>query len=188
MSEPKPLFAPLKPTLTTAKLWSQDGFVHDTWRTIADDAPLPIDGRGIVSLARWRADQTEIASNGVDIGVSAQVADVIDPIADDIARLAVIALPFPKFSDGRSYSTARRLRETGYKGQIRATGDVLLDQLPLMLRAGFDAFEITHAATIAALNSQRLPAVLRVYQSGAPQTVQDLSAQDWRSRRAVAAR
>jgi uncharacterized protein (DUF934 family) len=52
-----------------------------------------------------------------------------------------------------------------YKGEIRATGDVLLDQLPLMLRCGFDAFAIVHAPTIAALDAGNLPAIPEVYQT-----------------------
>ena len=75
---------------------------------------------------------------------------------------------------------ARRLREWDYRGEVRATGDVLIDQLPLMLRAGFDAFEIRHAATMRALEAAPIPAVSRVYQSAAePATV------DWKSRRSA---
>ena len=60
----------------------------------------------------------------------------------DVARLDLIALHFPKFSDGRAYSQARLLRERlGYQGELRATGGVLQDQLPFMLRCGFDSFE-----------------------------------------------
>ncbi len=106
------------------------------------------------------------------------MTDVFDASTDGIDRLGVIALPFAKFTDGRAYSTARRLREADFKGQIRATGDVLLDQLPLMLRAGFDAFVITHTATIAALEAKPVPAVSRVYQTAAAR-----SADGWRSRR-----
>jgi uncharacterized protein (DUF934 family) len=87
-------------------------------------------------------------------------------LADDLDRLSIIALNFPKFTDGRSYSKARTLREQhGYKGEIRATGDVLLDQVPLMLRCGFDALEITNAPTIRALERGHLPAVAETYQS-----------------------
>jgi uncharacterized protein (DUF934 family) len=63
-------------------------------------------------------------------------------LARDIGRLNVIALHFPKFTDGRAYSQARLLRgRLGYKGELRATGVVLRDQLPFLLRVGFDAFE-----------------------------------------------
>jgi uncharacterized protein (DUF934 family) len=77
--------------------------------------------------------------------------------------LVVVALP--KFTDGRAYSVARRLRENlGYRGELRATGDVLLDQLTLLARCGFDAFEISHAPTLAALERGALPGLSHVYQ------------------------
>jgi uncharacterized protein (DUF934 family) len=181
MSEPTPLLAPLKPVLVTARLWKDGRFVADDWRALADGEPLPIEDRAIVSLGRWRAERANLAALGAQVGIRLEPPDEPDPIADDITRLGVIALTFQKFTDGRAYSTARRLRESGYKGELRASGDVLLDQLPLMLRAGFDAFEIRHRATIAALEAAQLPAVSRVYQSGA-----EFAARPWRSRRAAA--
>ena len=184
MSEPTPLLAPLKPAAVPAHLWDGTRFLPDNWRTIADGDALPIDGRAIVSLDRWRAEQAALVALGVPIGGRVEAAEMIDPESDDIARLAVIALVFPKFTDGRAYSTARHLREVmGYRGQIRATGDVLLDQLPLMLRCGFDAFEIVDAATIQALKTSPVPAVSRVYQGGAVAT-----GSAWNSRRAARSR
>lgn len=71
----------------------------------------------------------------------ANTADVT-LLGEELARLAVIALEFPKFTDGRAYSQARLLRgRLGYKRELRATGAVFLDQLPFLLRVGFDAFE-----------------------------------------------
>ncbi|MCH7860917.1 DUF934 domain-containing protein [Sphingomonas sp. NPDC092331] len=55
-------------------------------------------------------------------------------------RLALVEVSFPKFRDGRGYSTGRILREAGYTGELRAQGDVLVDQIPLMRRCGFDSF------------------------------------------------
>ena len=70
----------------------------------------------------------------------------------------MVALAFPKFSDGRSYSAARLLRERlGYKGELRATGDVLADQIPLMRRCGILSYEVRHAPTRAALAAARSP-------------------------------
>ncbi|MBX7482424.1 DUF934 domain-containing protein [Qipengyuania qiaonensis] len=56
-------------------------------------------------------------------------------------RLALVEVNFPAFGDGRGYSSARILREAGYEGELRAVGDVLVDQLAYMRRCGFDAFE-----------------------------------------------
>lgn len=169
MSEPNPLLPPLKPKQVDARLWRNGAFVSDEWRNVADDEPMGIGTRAIVSLERWRKDQLTIASTGAAVGVRLNVGQSIDVETDDVGRLGVIALPFPKFSDGRSYSAARQLREAGYRGEIRAIGDVLLDQLPLMVRTGFDAFEITHAATISALERGDLPAIPQVYQAAAAQ-------------------
>jgi len=171
MSEPTPLLPPLKPKQVDARLWRNGAFVSDEWRNVADDEPMGIGTRAVVSLERWRKDQLTIASTGAAVGVRLNVGQSIDVETDDVGRLGVIALPFPKFSDGRSYSAARQLREAGYRGEIRAIGDVLLDQLPLMVRTGFDAFEITHAATISALERGDLPAIPHVYQAAAAQGV-----------------
>ena len=72
---------------------------------------------------------------------------------------------FAKFADGRAFSYARLLRDRhGFKGELRATGDVLIDEIPLMLRCGFDAFEATDPPTLAALEAGRLPGPLIHYQ------------------------
>ena len=181
MSEPTLLLAPLKPAAVPSQLWDGTRFIPDDWRTIADGDALPIEGCVLVSLARWRADQASLVALGVPSGIKVQPGDGMDAASDDLARLSVIALVFPKFTDGRAYSTARHLREVlGYRGQIRATGDVLLDQLPLMLRCGFDAFEIVDAATIQALKKAPVPAVSRIYQGGTAAT-----GSVWNSRRAA---
>jgi uncharacterized protein (DUF934 family) len=68
--------------------------------------------------------------------------DPVEDLAPHVARLRLIVLEFPKFSDGRAYSQARLLRgRLGYRGELRATGGVLQDQIPFMLRCGFDSFE-----------------------------------------------
>ena len=68
--------------------------------------------------------------------------DPVEELAPHLGELRLITLHFPKFSDGRAYSQARLLRgRLGYEGELRATGNVLQDQLPFMLRCGFDAFE-----------------------------------------------
>lgn len=116
--------------------------VEDTWRHLADDAELTA-GPVLVSLARWRKERDALLKRAGPIGVrlpnTANVAD----LSADLSAFAVVALEFPKFSDGRAYSQARLLRERyGYRGEIRAVGDVLRDQLFFMARSGFDAFEL----------------------------------------------
>lgn len=116
--------------------------VEDRWQHLADDVELPA-GPVIVSLARWQRERKALLERGDPVGVRLlNTADVAD-LAGDLPVLAVVALEFPKFADGRAYSQARLLRERhGYRGEIRAVGDVLRDQLFFMARSGFDAFEV----------------------------------------------
>jgi uncharacterized protein (DUF934 family) len=89
-------------------------------------------------MAVYRLDPSAPESPAVEI---ANTVDV-ETLRGELARLAVIVLEFPKFTDGRAYSQARLLRgRLGYKGELRARGAVFLDQLPFLLRVGFDAFE-----------------------------------------------
>lgn len=116
--------------------------VEDRWQHVADEAELPA-GPVIVSLARWRKDRAMLVARGEPLGV--QVPNTVDPaeLAGDLAQLALVALEFPKFADGRAHSQARLLRERhGFRGELRAVGDVLRDQLAFMVRNGFDAFEL----------------------------------------------
>jgi uncharacterized protein (DUF934 family) len=73
-------------------------------------------------------------------------------------RLALIEIAFPKYRDGRGYSSARILREAGYKGELRAQGDVLVDQIAFMKRCGFDSF-----APESPLNEEAVAASLARY-------------------------
>jgi len=124
--------------------------IDDRWRRLADDDPLPGTDAVIVTLARWRADRGLAARNG-PLGLAIKNSEPVQPLADEIHHFELIALEFPKFTDGRAYSQARLLRERlGFAGELRATGQVLPDQLLFMQRCGFDAFEIAKGAPIEA--------------------------------------
>jgi uncharacterized protein (DUF934 family) len=115
-----------------------DAFVH-----LADDAPLPEDGAILISTARFLADAEVLSRRAGKTGVVWPNNRDVDDLVPYLDRLAVIALVFPTFRDGRAYSQARVLRERHrYRGELRATGQVLRDQFIFMLRAGFDAFEV----------------------------------------------
>ena len=104
---------------------------------------IPADGAVIVSLAQWQAHRDALLERGTPLGIRLHSDQAPELIAADLPHFAVVALEFPKFRDGRAYSYARLLRERyGYKGELRAVGEVLLEQLFFMLRTGFDAFEI----------------------------------------------
>ena len=105
-------------------------------------ARLP-DGPTLFPLTVWLARRDEILAHNPTAGVWLESGEDPAAIAGDLESLPVIAVNFPKFTDGRSYSTARLLRERyGYRGEIRAIGDVLQDQLFYMQRCGINAFAL----------------------------------------------
>jgi uncharacterized protein (DUF934 family) len=117
---------------------AEDPFVHT-----ADGAELPADGAVLVTAARFLENPDELLSRGGKIGVLWPNNRDVDDLVPYLDRLAAVALVFPTFRDGRAYSQARLLRERfSWRGELRATGQVLRDQFVFMLRAGFDAFEV----------------------------------------------
>jgi uncharacterized protein (DUF934 family) len=104
---------------------------------------VPPAGPVIVSLDQWKAQRDELLKRGTPLGIRLHSDQAPEVIAADLEHFAVVALEFPKFRDGRAYSYARLLRERyGFKGELRAVGEVLLEQLFFMLRTGFDVFDI----------------------------------------------
>ena len=120
--------------------------VESSFVDVSAAEAIPPTGAVIVSLAQWQAQRDALLARGTPLGIRLHSDQAPEVIAADLPHFAVVALEFPKFRDGRSYSYARLLRERyGFKGELRAVGDVLLEQLFFMLRTGFDAFEITSA-------------------------------------------
>ena len=112
-------------------------------------ADVPAAGPVLVPLALWQAARDALAARG-DVGVWLAPDDDPGALAPDLERLSVIAIDFPQFTDGRGYSTARLLRDRhGYRGELRAVGDVLRDQLFYLQQVGFDAFAIRGDASAA---------------------------------------
>jgi uncharacterized protein (DUF934 family) len=121
---------------------TDDAFVH-----VADDAPLPGDGAILISAKRFLEDPEAISRRLGKTGVVWPNNRDVDDLVPYLDRLAAVALVFPTFRDGRAYSQARLLHERFlYRGELRATGQVLRDQFVFMLRAGFDAFEVKKLA------------------------------------------
>ncbi|MBS0331277.1 MAG: DUF934 domain-containing protein [Proteobacteria bacterium] len=114
---------------------------EDPFTWVADDQDL-VQGDLILSLARFQAEGDRLLSEGRAVGVRLRSDEEAEALAYDLPRIAVVELEFPKFRDGRPYSNARVLRERlGYKGEVRAVGDVLREQAHFMVRCGFDSFE-----------------------------------------------
>lgn len=116
--------------------------VADEFVRVADEDSIP-DGAVLLPAARFLVDPDGVLKRNGKVGVIWPNNKPIAELAPHLDRLAAIALVFPTFRDGRAYSQARLLRERfGFRGELRATGQVLRDQFVFMLRAGFDAFEV----------------------------------------------
>ena len=121
---------------------TDDVFVH-----VADGAALPDDGAILVPAARLLENPASFLDRKDKIGVIWPNNRDVDDLVPYLDRLAAVALVFPTFRDGRAYSQARLIREThGFRGTLRATGDVLRDQFHFLTRAGFDSFEVKKPA------------------------------------------
>lgn len=131
--------------------------VDDTWRHLDDADPVPESEPVTVSFKRWSGERDALYRRNGPIGLRLTNDVLPTSLAQDVERFGVIILSFPRFTDGRAYSQARLLRgRLGYRGELRATGDVLRDQLLFMRRCGFDAFEVSDRAV-----AEDWPAALR---------------------------
>lgn len=132
-----------------AQLIKNNGVTADTWTILqlaegeTPETVLLPDGDIIFPFAVWQARKAEIISRHKRIGLLLAGDDRVEEVAADLDYFIVIAVNFPKFVDGRGYSTASLLRQRyGYQGELRAVGDVLHDQLFFMRRVGFDSYAL----------------------------------------------
>ncbi len=117
--------------------------IQDRWLTIAGDEDLPIDVPIIVELERFRNQRDELLRRNAPLGIRLHSDQPPSEIAEHLDRFEVVALEFPKFTDGRAFSQARQLRDRyRYRGEVRAVGHVLRDQYMFLERCGFDAIEV----------------------------------------------
>jgi len=124
--------------------------VADEHVRVLDDAPVPDGVPVIVPAARFLADADEIARREAPTGVLWPNNRRVSELEPYLDQLALVALVFPSFKDGRAYSQARQLREQyNFHGELRATGNILRDQFLFLLRAGFDALEVAKDADAA---------------------------------------
>ncbi len=122
--------------------WAEDPFT-----AVDDDQPLPR-GEVILSFSRFQREGRALLDQGRHLGVRLAPDEAPEALVVDIPRLSVLAVSFPKFRDGRGYSIARVIRERlGFRHELRAVGDVLLEMAPSLIRCGFDAFEIADGTT-----------------------------------------
>ena len=119
----------------------------DRFAKLAVDTPLPEGGDILVPAERFLGEADTLLNRSGKVGVIWPNSRDISELVPHLGKVAAVALVFPTFRDGRAYSQARLLRERyDYRGELRATGQVLRDQFVFMLRAGFDAFEVKKQA------------------------------------------
>jgi phosphoadenosine phosphosulfate reductase len=150
---------------TRHALWKDGAFIADPFHDWTEASDPTTAAYQHVPLPTFLANREAFLANPHPLGLLVVPGDRIEDVEADLGRFASIAIKFPAFSDGRGYSTARLLSERfNYAGEIRAVGDVLQDQIPLMRRCGITALVVTHEPTRAALIENRLPEVALFYQ------------------------
>ncbi|GAB5449871.1 MAG: DUF934 domain-containing protein [Halioglobus sp.] len=124
------------------KLIKNGAIVDDNWLPADDTLKQPAANQ-IHSLSQWLALPDKSGS-----AVQLEPGDGVEPLLEHLSDVAVVAVNFPGFMDGRGFSYARELRERGYRGEIRATGHFIRDQLTYLSRVGCDAFQFADEALL----------------------------------------
>ena len=158
------------------KIIKNDRIVEDAWQVLkladgeaAETVALP-QAATLFPLAVWQARKNEIISCHKRIGLLLRPEDKVEEIADDLHYFVVIAVHFPKFVDGRGYSTAALLRQRyHYPGELRAVGDVLHDQLFFMKRVGFDSYALKEGKSAVHAINKGFSVFSEVYQAATDQ-------------------
>ena len=148
------------------RLWTPQGFREDEWTHAESAEALSGNGRFILPLADVLALDADVRISARErLGVLLLPGDPVEKIVELLPDLSLVALAFPAFSDGRSFSKAELLRSRhGFTGAVRATGQVLVDQLPHMLRLGFDEFEVSHPVLLKRLQEGNVGGIGEYYQ------------------------
>ena len=131
-------------------------FSQDAWAT-----------RELLAGADFKSLHSTGAAFPAPLGLKLDPGFAVETLAGKLDAVALIAIAFPRFTDGRGYSMGWLLRtRLDYKGEMRAIGDVLFDEMQLMVRCGFDSFDIVDHSTLRLLESGRRASFDRFYQPG----------------------
>ncbi len=123
------------------KMLSHGAVAEDNWTVLQMPVETIPQGNILLPLKYWLEQSAELDGQAGLVGVWLDSDEEVEALADDLAQLPVVALNFPKFVDGRGFSSARLLRDRyDYKGEIRAIGNVIQDQLFMLQRCGFSQF------------------------------------------------
>lgn len=163
------------------KIWNESGFVTgDPWIIETEEMKAGPDEKAILNLDAFL--DKAAGTNETGLGVLVNPADDVRRLEGHLDRLALVAVAFPAFNDGRAFSHASLLRSRlKFSGEVRAVGDVLIDQVPLMLRCGIDSFAVSNATALKRLAENRLPGIPVHYQPTA-RPAQDVNSYSWRRR------
>ncbi|UIK07252.1 DUF934 domain-containing protein [Neorhizobium galegae] len=167
------------------RLWRETGFVeNDPWVIETEEVKATEDQKVLLPLDEMIARAEE--SNDVGLGVLIRPADDVRKLEPYLYRIEIVAVDFPAFNDGRAFSHASLLRDRlGYRNELRAVGDVLIDQVPLMLRCGIDSFSVKNATALKRLEEGRLPGIAEHYQPTARHAEKG-EGYSWRRRTVIA--
>ena len=148
------------------RIWNETGFVSDDQWVIETEETTA--GHNEKPLLPIDAFIEKAKAGEKDLGVLVKPADNLRDLATYLDNIELVAVSFPAFNDGRAFSHASILRERlGYKGELRAVGDVLIDPIPLMLRCGITSFAVTNPVALKRLEEGRLPGINNHYQPAA---------------------
>ena len=149
-------------------------FVDDEWTHYGEDDELPPDGPITVPFARLAADYEQLSARAGRLGVQVPNTERAESLRLFLPNLGLIVLPFPAFTDGRSFSLARQIRSLGYVCELRASGAFLPDQLGFLAEVGFDSFAVsdrfpqlawTRAASAISLSYQTIPGRSQIWRA-----------------------
>lgn len=131
-------------------LLKRDRPIADPWQRLAAAELMPTNGRILLPLARLEAEAAAMAGFAGELGALVEPSDRVEALEPWLPRLRLVAVNFPTFCDGRGYSTARILRERyRFTGEVRAVGNVLVDQYQFLRQCGFDAFEVAEGRALS---------------------------------------
>ena len=154
---------------TPTRLWTPEGFREDAWIHAESADALVGNSRVVLPLQVFLGLDRKQREHGPErLGVLLLPGEGLEKITGLLDQLALVALAFPSFSDGRSFSKSQQLRSRyRFEGSVRATGQILVDQLPHMLRVGFDEFEISDPVLIRRLEKGNAGGIPLYYQPAA---------------------
>ncbi|UES52666.1 DUF934 domain-containing protein [Roseibium aggregatum] len=148
-----------------ATIFKDGDFVEESWTRTDAETGTAVEGDALVPMTVFLIDPDAYLARDGKTAVIVEAGDDVELIENYLDRLALVAVDFPSFSDGRGFSAARILREQiGYKGDIRALGKYILDQVPLARRCGVSTFEISKPEVLKALKAGEWPEVTKYLQ------------------------